>query len=153
GISANSFFTRWLERAIRSAPILASSSLKFLAIALPPLFLFPQLPQVLPVNFVRQRNHVLVPADITRLVAADQKQAHARGIKNQQDPVGPSGVLNPQFFQVVAGTVDAIGVRPPKTRPALAQKLHDVTNRILFVGGQMVPPRAELISEFDLPFH
>ncbi len=107
--------------------------------------------EMLRVNFVSFWNELLVPVRIAGLIASDQKHRSAPRIEGIEDAVWSPFMLASQFAHVgVLRTVNCIGMRSLKVNSLLFQKSRRKGDALLFVRREAVPPRFELVSEFNL---
>lgn len=95
----------------------------------------------------------LIPAVVSRFVAANEKNRRTTRIKGIQHPVRPAFVLDAQFLHIrVARCSHQIGIRSRQRWPALLQHPHDAIYAVLLAFGESGPLFAELIGELYFPF-
>jgi|ERR1700738_973809 hypothetical protein len=105
------------------------------------------------VQVIGYRYKFLVPTTLARLISADQQNCSASPIEGEQDTVGPTSVLNPQFLHV--GVLRGrYGVRmgSAERRPEAAKQVYLRPYVHLFGFAQTLPPRPKFICKLYFPF-
>ncbi len=106
------------------------------------------------VKLVRNRNELVIPAVIARLVSADEKNSSAQRIKCVKRSQGLATTLSAQFTHLTMTRAVHFGaVRKTKGRAEFGKESNGISDVVLFVIGQRPPPQAKLVSVLDLPGH
>lgn len=103
-------------------------------------------------QLVRNRNELLVPLGVPRLVSAKEQQRRTLRIEGIQHSQVPVFDLPPQLLHVgVTGADNHVGVRTGQRRSVLFQKIDLGADLDLLIFREGIPPTFELVGEFDLP--
>src|SRR5262245_2723148 len=109
---------------------------------------------MLVVEPVRDRNLLLVPAFVSRLIAAQQENAGSSWVERIQHTVRPPPVLNSEFSHVaVPGRRDARRIREGERRSMLYEEFYDAADADLFLVAEGLEPSGELVRAFNIPRH
>src|SRR5688572_11309711 len=103
---------------------------------------------------VRDRNLLLVPAIVSRLIAAQQENAGSSRVERVQHTVRPPLVLNSEFSHVaVPGRRDARRIWEWERRSMVYQKFNYPADADLFLVAEGLKPSGELVGTLNLPCH
>jgi hypothetical protein len=109
---------------------------------------------MLGVDLVGTWYKLLIPAIVSRLVAADQQNGNAARIEGKKRAVRPSAMLSSQLLHIrIPRRRNHVSMRPSQTRPALTEKVDAGSDVFLFRFAESIPPSLELIGELDFPCH
>jgi hypothetical protein len=107
---------------------------------------------MLRINRVGLRHELFVPTAVSRLVTADQKDAHTARVKGIENAIRAALVLDSQLAHVrILGAANRVGLWAGQRWAELFQDINAIGNAVLLVDRQPAPPLAELVREFDFP--
>ena len=109
---------------------------------------------MLVVEPVRERNKFVIPAVLTRLVAADEQHRSATRIKRVKDSERATTMLDAKLAEAsMPRALDPRAMWKRQIRSVLLEQSNRCRNGLLLSGAQAVPPRTKLIRVLDLPDH
>jgi hypothetical protein len=107
-----------------------------------------------PKSLVGDWKVLFVPSLVASLVAANQKNCHATGVKGEEDTSGIASKLHPQFLHLgERRNLKRIDVGRAKLRPALSQQVcvgDYLTPQLGFQPGELC---GEIVIKLYIPFH
>jgi|SRR5579872_4233712 len=109
---------------------------------------------MLGVNLVSAWNKIVVPAVVSGLIAADQQNRNASRIEGKKCAVWASAMLGSQLLHVrMLRSSNQVDMWTSQAGSTFAEKIHAGSNVFLFRLAQGIPPRLELVGEFNFPCH
>lgn len=103
---------------------------------------------------IRDRHKPLIPPVITGLVSSDKKNHRPERIERVECAERLAAALRAQLsHSPVARSLYLRAMRKAQCRSKFSEQSNRMSNVILLAFGQGVPPRAELVREFDFPSH